>query len=64
MRLLLTALLTLAAVVLVLATGVRSAAHFTTHVGARVPPAELGCFHSGDIQTDEGRRLQVFKCPI
>ena len=64
MRALLWAFLSLAAFALVLATGVMSSAHFTTHVGKRVPPAELGCIHSEDIQTDEGRQLRVFKCPI
>ena len=64
MRVLLTALLSLAAFALVFATGVKGSERFTTHVGSRIPPAELGCFQSGDVQTDEGRRLKVFKCPI
>ena len=64
MRVLLTALLSLAACALVLATGVKSTERFTTHIGSRLPPAELGCVQSGDVQTDEGRRLKVFKCPI
>jgi len=58
------ALLSLAAFALVLATGVKSTERFTTHIGTRLPPAELGWVQSGHVQTDEGRRLKVFKCPI
>ena len=64
MRVLLTALLSLAACSLVLATGVKSTERFTIHIGSRLPPAELGCVQSGHVQTDEGRRLKVFKCPV
>ena len=64
MRVLLTSLLSLAAFVLVLATGVKSSERFTTHIGSRMPPAELSCVQSAEIQTEEGRRLMVFKCPI
>ena len=64
MRVLLTALLSLAACVLVLATGMKSTERFTTHIGSRLPPAELGCVQSGHVQTDEGRQLRVFKCPV
>ena len=64
MRVLLKSLLSLAAFVLVLATGVKTSERFTTHVGSRMPPTELGCFKSGEVQTDEGRRLMIFKCPI
>ena len=58
------ALLSLAAFALVLASGVKSSEGFTTHIGLRLPPAELGCVQSGHVQTDEGRRLRVFKCPV
>ena len=64
MRVLLMALLSLAACALVLATGMKSTERFTTHIGSRLPPAELGCVRTGRVQTDEGRRLSVFKCPI
>ena len=64
MRVLFMALLSLAAFAMVLATGVNSSERFTIHIGSRLPPAELGCVQSGDVQTDEGRRLMVFKCPI
>ena len=64
MRVLLTALLSLAALALVLANGVKSSARFTTHIGSRLPPAELGCVQSGHVQTEAGRRLKVFKCPV
>ena len=64
MPVLLTAFLSLAACALVLATGVKSTERFTIHIGSRLPPAELGCVRSGHVQTDEGRRLSVFKCPI
>ena len=64
MRVLFRALLSLAAFALVLAPGVKSTERFTTHIGSRLPPAELGCVQSGYVQTDEGRRLKVFKCPV
>ena len=64
MRVLLTALFSLAACALVLATGGKRSERFTIHVGSRLPPAELGCLQSGHLQTDEGRRLRVFKCPV
>ena len=64
MRVLLTAFLSLAAFALVLATGVKSTERFTTHIGSLLPPVELGCVQSGHVQTDEGRRLRVFKCPV
>ena len=64
MRVLLRAFLTLAACALVLATGASSSERFTIHIGSRLPPAELGCVQSGQVQTDEGRRLKVFKCPV
>ncbi|QNI82961.1 hypothetical protein SynRS9907_02128 [Synechococcus sp. RS9907] len=61
---LLAALFSLAACALVLATGAKSTERFTIHIGSRLPPAQLGCVQSGDVQTDEGRRLKVFKCPV
>jgi len=64
MRVLLTAVLSVAACSLVLATGIMSTERFSTHIGSRLPPAELGCVQSGHVQTDEGGRLKVFKCPI
>ena len=41
MRVLLMALLSLAACALVLATGVKGSERYTTHIGLRLPPAEL-----------------------
>ena len=64
MRALLMAVFSLVACALVLATGAKSIERFTTHIGSRLPPAELGCVKSGYVQTDEGRRLKVFKCPV
>ena len=64
MRVLFMAFLSLAACALVLATGVKSTERFTTHIGSRLPPAELGCVQLGHVQTDEGLRLRVFKCPV
>ena len=64
MRALLMALLSSAACALVLATGVKSTERFTIYIGSRLPPAELGCVQSGHVQTDEGRRLKVFKYPV
>ena len=61
---LLTAFLSLAAFALVMASGVNRSEGFTTHIGSRVPPTELGCFQLGNVQTDEGRRLGVFRCPV
>ena len=58
------ALLSLAACALVLATGVSRSERFTIHIGSRLPPAELGCVQAGHVQTDEERRLKVFKCPV
>ena len=63
MRVLMTVLLSLVAFVVVLASGLNSSGSFTTHIGSRIPPAEAGCFQSGDIRTDEGKVLKVFKCP-
>ena len=64
MRVFLMALLSLASCALVLATGVKTTERFTIHIGSRLPPVELGCVQSGQVQTDEGRQLRVFKCPI
>ena len=64
MRVLFMALFSLAAFAMVLATGGKSSEGFTTHIGLRLPPAELGCVQSGHVQTDEGRQLRVFKCPV
>ena len=49
---------------LMLATGVKSTERFKTHIGSRLPPAELGCVHSGHVQADEGLRPRVFKYPV
>ena len=64
MRLLLAALLSLTAFVIVMATEVKGSVHYTTHIGSRVPPAEAGCFKTGDVRNDEGKLLNVFKCPV
>ena len=64
MRTLLLALLSFAAFVIVMATGTRGSESYTTHIGSRVPPAEAGCFHAGDVMTDEGKQLKVFHCPV
>ena len=64
MRVLLVTLLSLAAVVVVLTTGALSSKSFTTHIGSRIPPLGAGCFRAGDVTTDEGTTLGVFKCPI
>ena len=64
MRVLLTALLSLVAFVVVVVIGGKSSKSFTTHIGLRIPPTELGCFQSGEVQTGEGHLLKVFMCPI
>ena len=64
MRVIFMALLSLAAFAMVLATGVKSSERFTIHIGSRLPPAELSCVQSGHVQTDDGRQLRVFKCPV
>ena len=28
------------------------------------PPVEAGCFKTGDVETDEGKMLKVFRCPV
>ena len=64
MRVMLTALLSIAAFLLVLATRVKSTERFAIHIGLRLPPAELDCVQSRHVQMNEGRRLKVFKCPV
>ena len=61
MRWLITALLSLAAFVVVLASGAK--ADVTIHVGSRTPPAEAHCHRIGTRSTDEGRVLNVYACP-
>lgn len=65
MRILLAALLSLTALVVVVATGsgAKGSESFTTHIGSRVPPAEAGCFKTGQYRTDEDKLLNVFQCP-
>ena len=63
MQVLVTALLSLLAFVVVVAIGGQSSRSFMTHIGSRIPATELGCFQSGEARTDEGNRLKVFKCP-
>ena len=60
MRWLITALLSLAAFVVVLARGTK--ADVTIHVGSRTPPAEAHCHRVGTRSTDEGRVLSVYSC--
>lgn len=65
MRMLMAVLLSLAALVGVVATesGAKGSESFTTHIGSRVPPADAGCFKTGQYRTDEGKLLNVFQCP-
>lgn len=63
MRILLAALLSLTVFMMAVATGGKGSESFTTHIGSRVPPAEAGCFKTGDLHNDEGKLLNVFKCP-
>ncbi len=60
MRWLITALLSLAAFVVVLASGAK--ADVTIHVGSRTPPAEAHCHRVGTCSTDESRVLSVYAC--
>ena len=60
MRQLITALLSLTALVVVLASGAK--ADFTIHVGSRTPPAEAHCHRIGTRSTDEGKVLSVYAC--
>ena len=64
MRVLLAAVLSLTAFVIVMAAGVKESVRYTTHIGSRVPPAEAGCLKTGDVRNDEGKLLNVFKCPV
>ena len=61
MRLVLAALLSLAALCLVLVTSEKD--NYTIHVGARTPPAEVGCRQIGQDSTDEGKVLSIYSCP-
>lgn len=64
MRVLFNVLLSLTALVVVLMTGVMGSDSYTIHIGSRTPPSEAGCFQSGEVETDEGQLLKVFRCPI
>ena len=64
MRVLLTVLLSLTALVAVLVTGVKGTESYSTHIGSRTPPVEAGCFQSGEVVTDEEKVLKVFRCPL
>ena len=61
MRGLMVLLLSLTTMVLTLASA--SEGNTTTHIGSRTPPAEAGCWRSGEFLTDEGRLLGVYRCP-
>ena len=60
MRLVLAALLSLAALMFALVTSEKD--NYTIHVGARTPPAEAGCHQTGQQRTDEGRLLGIYFC--
>ena len=64
MRVLLTVLLPFATFVVVLVTGVKGSESYTTHIGSRTPPADAECFQSGEVETDAGKVLKVFRCPV
>ncbi len=64
MRVFLAALFLLAAFAVVLATRAKGSDNFTTHIGSRVPPVEAGCYKTGDVRSDEGKVLNVYRCPI
>ena len=61
MRFLFAALLSLAALCLVLVTSEKD--NYTIHVGARTPPAEAGCRLIGNDRTEEGKILGIYSCP-
>ena len=63
-RVFLTALLSIAAFIVVLATGAVGSESYTTHIGLRVPPTDAGCFKTGEIRTEEGQQLNIFRCPL
>ncbi|CAK24096.1 Uncharacterized membrane protein [Synechococcus sp. WH 7803] len=63
MRALVAVALSLTALVLTLSTGVRGSNAYTTHIGMRVPPIEAKCIKTGTFQTDEGKLLNVYRCP-
>ena len=64
MRVLLTVLLSFTALVAVLVTGLKGSESYTTHIGSRTPPADAECFQSGELETDAGKVLKVFRCPV
>ena len=61
MRLVLSALLSMAALTFVLVISEKD--NYTIHIGARTPPAEAGCRQIGQERTDEGRLLGIYSCP-
>ncbi len=61
MQLVIATLLFIAAFGLVLETGVEK--KYTIHFGTRKPPVEAGCHQIGLNSTDEGKVLNVYKCP-
>ena len=63
MRVLLSALLSLAAITLVLTTYVKNSAKHTTHIRLRTPPAEEGCIHAGEFRTEQEKLIKIYKCP-
>ena len=61
MRLALTALLSLAALIFVLASSAND--NYTINIGGRAPPAEAGCHQVGLKRTDAGGLLRIYSCP-
>ena len=61
MRRLLLVLLAMLSLVLVVVSALPG--RTTVHIGSRQPPADAGCWRSGEVQTDEGRWLGVYRCP-
>ena len=72
MRFLLPALLFLTAFAFVvinhlMGAGLASAAlpgQYTMHIGSRVPPFEAGCLEVDVVETDAGKLLNVYACPL
>lgn len=61
MWLVLAALLSLAALIYVLATNAKD--NDTIHIGGRTPPTETGCNQVGMQKNDEGKLLGIYSCP-
>ena len=64
MRLLLVAVMSITALAVVLIARASGFQDYTTHIGLRVPPSEARCVKTGELSTDDDKRLSIFQCPV